>query len=78
MRFAAIDIGSNSVRLLVAEISDRQGWSGPVETVARAGEVCRLGRGLRRHRLLLGRLRLRRVGDQRIACWCRRIGWYFG
>ncbi len=46
MRFAAIDIGSNSVRLLVAEISDRQGWTGPVETVARAGEVCRLGRGL--------------------------------
>ena len=46
MRFAAIDIGSNSIRLLVAEIPDNQGWAGTVETVARAGEVCRLGRGL--------------------------------
>jgi len=46
MRFAAIDIGSNSIRLLVAEVPERQGWGGPVETVARAGEVCRLGRGL--------------------------------
>jgi exopolyphosphatase/guanosine-5'-triphosphate,3'-diphosphate pyrophosphatase len=46
MRFAAIDIGSNSVRLLVAEVADRQEWGGAVETVARAGEVCRLGRGL--------------------------------
>ncbi len=46
MRFAAIDIGSNSVRLLVAEVPERQGWAGSVDTVARAGEVCRLGRGL--------------------------------
>jgi exopolyphosphatase/guanosine-5'-triphosphate,3'-diphosphate pyrophosphatase len=46
MRFAAIDIGSNSIRLLVAAIPGQQSWSGPLETIARAGEVCRLGRGL--------------------------------
>ncbi len=46
MRFAAIDIGSNSVRLLVADVGDGPGWGGAIETVARAGEVCRLGRGL--------------------------------
>lgn len=46
MRFAAIDIGSNSIRLLVAEVADGPGWDGTIETVARAGEVCRLGRGL--------------------------------
>ena len=46
MRVAAIDIGSNSVRLLVAEIGGDGGWDAPLETVARAGEPCRLGRGL--------------------------------
>ncbi len=47
MRLAAIDIGSNSIRLLVADFA-----SGPEPlpqtTVARAGEVCRLGTGLHR------------------------------
>jgi exopolyphosphatase/guanosine-5'-triphosphate,3'-diphosphate pyrophosphatase len=45
MRVGAIDVGSNSIRLLVADI--RPG-SEPEElvTVARAGESCRLGRGL--------------------------------
>lgn len=44
MRAAAIDIGSNSVRLLVAEFPN--GSDDRLVTVARAGEPCRLGRGL--------------------------------
>ena len=62
MRFAAIDIGSNSIRLLVAEVAERQGWTGPVETVARAGEVCRLGRGLHETGLIAADL-IERAGD---------------
>src|SRR5262245_28522206 len=46
MRIGAIDIGSNSVRLLVAELNDAQPWGPRLETLARAGEPCRLGRGL--------------------------------
>jgi exopolyphosphatase / guanosine-5'-triphosphate,3'-diphosphate pyrophosphatase len=45
MRVAAIDIGSNSIRLLVAEVEIRPGGV-TVEALARAGEICRLARGL--------------------------------
>ncbi|MBI5711176.1 MAG: hypothetical protein HZC42_12890 [Candidatus Eisenbacteria bacterium] len=48
MRVGAIDIGSNSIRLLVADVEGRGEGPGGVETVARAGEVCRLGRGVGR------------------------------
>lgn len=46
MRIAAIDIGSNSVRLLVGDLRGDDPWESPFESVARAGEPCRLGRGL--------------------------------
>jgi exopolyphosphatase/guanosine-5'-triphosphate,3'-diphosphate pyrophosphatase len=44
IRVAAVDVGSNSIRLLVAEIV--AGGQEPLATIARAGEPCRLGRGL--------------------------------
>lgn len=46
IRVGAVDIGSNSIRLLVADVASDGGE--PMVTVARAGEPCRLGRGLER------------------------------
>lgn len=48
MRRAAIDVGTHSVRLLVAEVED-----GSVRPVLRRLEVTRLGEGLDRSRVLL-------------------------
>uniref|UniRef100_A0A832I5J1 Ppx/GppA family phosphatase n=1 Tax=Eiseniibacteriota bacterium TaxID=2212470 RepID=A0A832I5J1_UNCEI len=52
MRVGAIDVGSNSVRLLVADVRLEGGTPVAIQTVARAGEACRLGRGLARNGLI--------------------------
>jgi exopolyphosphatase/pppGpp-phosphohydrolase len=46
MRIAAIDIGSNSIRLLVGDVGRTEGGGFTIRTIARAGEPCRLARGL--------------------------------
>jgi exopolyphosphatase/guanosine-5'-triphosphate,3'-diphosphate pyrophosphatase len=48
MRFGAIDIGSNSIRLLVADVAEDGPAGRGVRVVARAGEACRMARGLER------------------------------
>ena len=49
LRVGAIDIGSNSVRLLVADVLRDAEGRDQLRVVVRAGEACRLARGLAKH-----------------------------
>jgi exopolyphosphatase/guanosine-5'-triphosphate,3'-diphosphate pyrophosphatase len=53
MDIGAVDIGTNSVRLLVART---RGSDLPLQTLVRAGEACRLGRGLHRTGMIDGEM----------------------
>jgi len=48
MRVGAIDLGSNSIRMLVADVPAEDAGSAPIQVVTRSGEACRLARGLDR------------------------------
>jgi exopolyphosphatase/guanosine-5'-triphosphate,3'-diphosphate pyrophosphatase len=50
-RVAAVDIGTNSVRLLVAEI-DGEGRDAPLKTIERRTHITRLGQGVNQSRRL--------------------------
>ncbi|HTM57164.1 MAG TPA: hypothetical protein VL123_01985 [Candidatus Udaeobacter sp.] len=49
MRVGAIDVGSNSIRLLVADTARSPEGRDQLRVIARAGESCRLARGLSRN-----------------------------
>jgi exopolyphosphatase / guanosine-5'-triphosphate,3'-diphosphate pyrophosphatase len=54
IRVGAVDVGSNSIRMLVADVPSNE--TDAVVTVARAGEPCRLGRGLEKTGVIEGPL----------------------
>src|SRR5690349_15721218 len=43
-RYAAIDIGSNSIRMMAAEVNSQQSMSGPMRVLAADRQVVRLGK----------------------------------
>jgi exopolyphosphatase / guanosine-5'-triphosphate,3'-diphosphate pyrophosphatase len=51
-RLAAIDMGTNSTRLLVAESADGSGAAGPLRTIERHMHITRLGQGVNATRRL--------------------------